>query len=369
MSLRISHLSRRQKSLFLILAVFIFISLITVGLFARNGWFPSTDYVTGKNTGWFGAPLPKNASSAWIPFAVSLPPARPQLSKEYLYRQNELLAVEDANANAAVPADLAVWRASTGTWWVMGGAAGSHPATQVWGLSSDKPVQGDYDGDGKTDFSIYRPTTGQWFVLQSSDNAWAPVISWGVSTDVCVAADYDGDGKTDRAVWRDGTWFIVRSSDQATVYQTYGLSGDKPAPADYDGDGRADVAVWRSSDQSFYSINSSNGSSSMIAMQQAGSEPVSGDYDGDGRADHAVRNGVNWIIRQSSNGQIVTILWGLATDIAVENDYDGDGKLDVATWRDPNGMWYIRQSGSNNSLRQVQWGVSGDTPVPSFYRR
>jgi hypothetical protein len=369
MSLPISQLSKEHSRLFTILLSIVLVFMITVGLFARNEWFPSVDNLTGEKRGWFGTRLSKQASSIWNPFAEPMPTTAPQPSKEYLYFGNDLLAVEDANALAAAPADLAVWRSTTGTWWVMGGAAGSQPATQVWGLNSDKPVQGDYDGDGKTDFSIYRPSTGQWFVLQSSDNAWAPVISWGLSTDTCVPADYDGDGRTDRAIWRDGIWYIVRSSDQATVYQPYGLSTDKPAPADHDGDGRADLTVWRASEQRFHSINSSTGSVSMVSLQQPGNEPVSGDYDGDGRADHAVRNGTNWVIRRSSNEQIVTVVWGLATDIAVENDYDGDGKLDIATWRDSNGTWYIRQSAFANSLRQVQWGIPGDTPVPSFYRR
>jgi len=44
----------------------------------------------------------------------------PQLSREYLYAGSRLLAVEDANANAAPPADLAIWRPTSGEWWVMG---------------------------------------------------------------------------------------------------------------------------------------------------------------------------------------------------------------------------------------------------------
>ncbi|MEP6703619.1 MAG: VCBS repeat-containing protein [Acidobacteriota bacterium] len=375
MPLKYSPSAERRRKFLAGSTSLVFIALITIGVFAKNDWLPSTDHLTGKKTGWFGsAEIAQSPDgwweSAWNPLAPVPVAPTPQLSKEYIYAGPRLLAVEDANANAAPPADLAVWRPSTGTWWVMGGS-NSAQVTQSWGTTGDKPVPGDYDGDGKTDFSIFRPSTGQWFVLQSSDFAWAPVFAWGTPTDFRVPADYDGDGRTDRAVWRpsDGTWYIVRSSDQASFYQAYGMNGDVPAPADYDGDGRADIAVWRNSDQKFYSINSSNGAMSVVTVPQPSSQPVSSDYDGDGKADHAVRNGANWTIRQSSNGQTITTSWQQASDISVQNDYDGDGKTDIAVWRDSNGYWYIRQSGSGNSLRQVQWGITGDIPVPAFYRR
>lgn len=370
MSLQYSPRIEKRRKLLAGFAALVCVALITIGVFAKNNWFPSTDNLTGARIGWFGARLPANASSSWNPFAPPLPTPTPQLAKEYIYAGSRLLAVEDANANASPPADLAVWRPSTGTWWVMGGS-NSAQVTQSWGTNGDKPVPGDYDGDGKTDFSVFRPSTGQWFVVQSSDNAWGPVITWGTPTDFRVAADYDGDGKTDRAVWRasDGIWYIVRSSDGSSSYQAFGTNGDVPSPADYDGDGRADIAVWRNSDRKFYSINSSNGALSVVAMSQSSTEPVSADYDGDGRADHAIRNGANWIIRQSSNGQTVTIPWQQSGDIAVPNDYDGDAKCDIAVWRNSNGNWFIRRSASGNSLRQVQWGISGDIPVAAFYRR
>jgi hypothetical protein len=350
--------------------------LITIGIFAKNGWLPSTDGLTGTKTGWFGKQLPENASSSWNPFADPLPASTPQLSKEYLYAGSRLLAVEDANANPVTPADLAIWRPSSGTWWVMGGAGGSNPATQTWGVPTDKPVPGDYDGDGKTDFSIFRPSTGEWYVLQTSDGSWS-VATWGLSNDIRVPADYDGDGRTDRAVWRpsNGVWYVARSSDATSVYQPYGATTDVPAPADYDGDGRADLTIWRNSEKKFYSIGSSNAQTSVTTFTQSSTEPVAGDYDADGRADYAVRNSTNWFIRQSSNSQIVTVAWQKATDIAVQNDYDGDGKVDIAVWRPTNspsgtvGNWFIRQSASGNSLRQVQFGMAGDIPVPAFYRR
>ena len=354
MSCNLSPPPEKHRQLFGGLGVFIFLSLLITGIFAKHGWFGSGQ-----------SPEPNVGST------TAAPSPTPQLSKEYIYAGLRLLAVEDANANPVLPTDLAVWRSTSGVWWVMGGAAGSQPATQAWGLPEDKPVPGDYDGDGKTDFSVYRPSSGEWYVLQSSDNTWGSVFAWGVASDVRVPADYDGDGKTDRAVWRpsDGIWYIVRSSDGTGNYQTYGVNGDTPAPADYDGDGRADLAVWRNASQTFYSILTSSGRSEHLTLSQGAGPPVSGDYDGDGKSDFAVRSGSNWIIRQSSSGQILVIAWQSPGDIAVPNDYDGDGKCDIAVWRDSNGTWYIRQSAFGNSLRQVQWGLPGDTPVPAIYRR
>ncbi len=318
--------------------------------------------------------LASKDSTSWLdtvnPFASApLPNPTPQLSKEYIYAGSRLLAVEDANANAAPPADLAIWRPSTGVWWVMGGQ-GSTPVTQGWGINGDVPAQGDFDGDGKTDFSVFRPSTATWWIVKSSDGTYYSQ-QFGIASDNLAQADYDGDGRTDVAVWRatDGVWYIISSSTGGVQYATYGTNGDKPAPADYDGDGRADIAVWRSSNSTFYSINSSNNASNGFTFTQTSTEPVSADYDGDGKADYAVRNGNNWLIRKSSNAQTDTVPWEQSTDKAVQNDYDGDGKVDIAVWRDSNGTWYIRQSASGNSLRQTVWGMAGDIPVPAYYRR
>ena len=300
------------------------------------------------------------------------------LSKEYIYAGSRLLAVEDANASAAPPADLAVWRPSSGYWYVMG------VTQQQWGSGSgsnpDKPVPGDYDGDGKTDFAVFRPTSaGIWCVIKSSTGA-DEYYSFGTTGDIPKAADFDGDGNSDAALFRPstGTWYIRYSTTGNLVTQQFGTYGDDPVPADYDGDGKADIAVWRAGATSyFYILRSSDGQFQAAQFGLTGDAPYPADYDGDGKADLTVwrpSNG-NWYISQSSNNATVSYQWGVYNqDTAVPNDYDGDGRVDVAVWRgsssNPNeiGAWYIRNS-STGQMRVDNWGIAGDKPVPALYRR
>ena len=102
-------------------------------------------------------------------------------------------------------------------------------------MSTDQPVAGDYDGDGRTDVATWRGSDNTWRILNSLNGATTNQ-SWGVkATDTAVQGDYDADGKTDIAVWRDATgyWYILKSSNGTTRAEAWGTTGDTPVPAPY----------------------------------------------------------------------------------------------------------------------------------------
>jgi hypothetical protein len=275
--------------------------------------------------------------------------------------------------------DLAVWRPSTGTWWIGRSAAGYASSDAIqWGDDSlgDVPVPGDFDGDGRLDPAVWRPTDGTWYVLRSRD-AYASylLVQWGVEGDVPVPADYDGDGLTDPAVWRraTGEWFVLKSGDQLSagthLRRQWGLDaqGDVPVPGDYDGDGRADMAVWRPADGVWYILTSSSGYLAHQSPQwgEPGDRVVPADYDGDGRVDIAVWRPANgtWYCHLSQGGGTTHLSrqWGLPGDVPIPGDYDGDGRADLAVWRPSSGVWYVLESSQGyNGHSAWTWGTSLD---------
>jgi hypothetical protein len=175
----------------------------------------------------------------------------------------------------------------------------------------------DFDGDGITDIGVYRD--GMWFIRRSSNEGLITVEWGGAPRDIPVPGDYDGDGKTDIALYRDGTWFIRQSSDNLEPVVIWGgAPQDVPVPGDYDGDGKTDIALYR-----------------------------------DGM----------WFIRRSSDTALIAQEWGGAPqDIPVPADYDGDGKTDIAIYR--NGKWFIRPSSNDSTLIAQEWGgAPQDIPV------
>jgi subtilisin-like proprotein convertase family protein len=95
------------------------------------------------------------------------------------------------------------------------------------------------------------------------------------------------------------------------------------------------------------------------------------DFNGDGITDFSVARNtgggasgqVTWF--QGLNGAPVYTAqqWGIASDFFVPGDFDGDHKSDITVWRQgAQAYFYILQS-SNNTVRAVPFGITGDDPT------
>jgi hypothetical protein len=121
-----------------------------------------------------------------------------------------------------------------------GDAAGADTFTP-FGRVGDVVVPGDYDNDNRTDLAVTRVISGNinWFYRPSSipgdtyvQRAWGRVSL----NDEEVQGDYDGDGRTDFAVFRRSgatpSFFALSSMTGSGIVQQWGLSGDQTVAFD-----------------------------------------------------------------------------------------------------------------------------------------
>lgn len=256
--------------------------------------------------------------------------------------------------------DLAVFRPSSGTWYVKDGSGYSE---QVLGSAGDTPVSGDFDGDGTTDNAVFRD--GIWSIRRSSDGGLTG-RQFGLAGDIPVRGDFDGDGQSDLAVFRPstGTWYVEKSNSTGYLITKFGLAGDIPIASDLDGDGRSDLAVFRPSTGVWYWTLSATGETRATQFGLNGDVPIAGDFDGDGADDIAVfrPSTGDWYVWRSSDGSYDIRHFGLNGDIPVAGNYDADGTTDIAVFRPSTGVWYVWRS-SDNGYDINYFGLNGDIPT------
>lgn len=247
--------------------------------------------------------------------------------------------------------DIAVWQrgpAGQAAFWILESSTGA-VRIEPFGQTGDSArVVGDYDGDGIADPAVYRGSAfgnqSYFFFLGSLNNPGRSItyIPWGVTDDRPVRGDFDGDGKMDFCVRRrtggggplaginlPAFFILLRSSDLGAEWIEWGLGGDVAVPADYDGDGKYDFGVVRGPDDNspkewFILERDGGGTGASPIVWGFGNVAFApGDYDGDGASDPTIyENGVFWILR-SSDGQPQAHQWGTAADVPLAAWYLG----------------------------------------------
>ena len=300
-----------------------------------DSWCCETAHRFTGHTPPYSTPTPSpspSSSSSPSPSATSTPSPTP--SPWHL-----VVDADDYDGDGLT--DYALWYPVTAYWQI-------YDVTSFnYGTDSDIPACGDYNADGTADVAVFRGSSGTWY-LRSPDGSTIWNSAYGISGDIPVPADYDGDFRSDTAVWRpsNGKWSI---KGQTQFY--YGLNGDIPVPGDYDGDGTADASLYR------YGVGYAVWyvrNISTVYYGQPGDIPVPGDYDGDATTEFSVLrpSSGTWYIRN-----ITSFSFGQIGDIPFPFGYSGDGTHASALYRPSEGKWYIYNQ------TWLQFGVQTDIPI------
>jgi hypothetical protein len=208
-------------------------------------------------------------------------------------------------------ATVGVYRPTTGQWLLRTSHTSGNPnfTFTFGGQPGDQPVAGDWNGDGRTDLGVFRDGTFLRGVITTSTDCprcftvttVEPLdqLPFGQAGDRPIAGDWNGDGIDDIGVYRSSTsTFILRVPQKSivfpchgcppetlttftTVTNQFGSVGDLPVTGDWDGDGRESIGVFH--DGVFQVTNDffeTNGSSTFGFI---GDLPLTGDWTGIGR--------------------------------------------------------------------------------------
>jgi hypothetical protein len=198
--------------------------------------------------------------------------------------------------------------------------------------------------------AIYRPSTQQ-FIFNTS-----PITrtTFGLSTDIPITGDWNGDSITDMGVFRPSARQFIFNTAPVTR-TTFGLSTDKPITGDWNGDGITDIGVFRPSTRQFI-FNTAP--ITRISFGQSTDIPITGDWNSDSRTDVGVfRPSTRQFIFNTI--PVTRTTFGLSTDIPITGDWNGDSITDVGVFRPSTRQFIFNTS----PITRITFGLSTDIPI------
>jgi subtilisin family serine protease len=261
-----------------------------------------------------------------------------------------------------------LWNALTGSAIDMG----SGGKDNIYGFGRlNLPIGApDFDTTG-----VFRPSNGAIYLKYSNSPGFADVVlTYGLPGDKPIAGDWDGDGVSTIGVYRDGV-FLLRNSNTngfADIAFSFGEPGDLPVAGDWNGDGIDTIGIYRDGLFMLRNSNSTGPPEMEFALGVSGDVPIAGDWTGKGYDTAGVfrpSNGALYLKNTNETGYAdIMLTYGLPGDKPVVGDWDGDGIDTIGVYR--NGTFMLRNSNTNGFADIVfALGIAGDEPISGYWGR
>ncbi|MFN7138732.1 MAG: N-acetylmuramoyl-L-alanine amidase [Limisphaerales bacterium] len=212
---------------------------------------------------------------------------------------------------------------NTATWYLRNSnTSGTADIQFIYGVGTDIPVMGDWDGNGTITPGVFRPSTATWYLRNSNSAGPADgTFIFGEPGDVPVVGDWDGDGYWTIGVFRpsNATWYLrnQNSAGPTHVQFFFGLGSDIPVAGDWDGNGTFTPGVFRPSTGQWFLRNSNTGgpADGTFYFGSPGDKPVVGDWNGDGYwTTGVVRGNATRYLSNSNLNPTTDVIFNYGTD-------------------------------------------------------
>lgn len=281
--------------------------------------------------------------------------------------QGAMLGALGTSGNSTGPHLHFEERNSSGVLWPwFGGKSFVFGSTLTSGNCVDVPLAGNFLVGRAAEVAVYRRATRSEFRIHRPDEP-AKVLRFGTSTDQPVPGDWDGNGRLNVGVRTPATGtFHLRTGTTVTDI-AFGRASDLPVAGDWDGDGLSEIGIWRSRTGKFR-LRAADGTVTSAFLGNADDLPVTGDWNGDGSTDVGVfdQDTATFTLRiVDSDGLAWTaqVEFGDSNDLPVTADWDGNGKTDVGVWDPATAVFSQRRAPSPTAA------MATSTPDVRFGRR